>query len=80
MRRRYMKRKLFLTLVFVTMFFIGSNNVDALSCKVGESGCTKEAIEQELNAEEKELACLYEVETNVGTYYNYIYYDRKNDK
>lgn len=73
-----MKRKLFLTLVLVAMFFMGSNNVDALSCKVGESGCTKEAIEQELNAEEKELACLYEVETNVGTYYNYIYYDRKS--
>lgn len=73
-----MKRKIFLTLVLVTMFFIGSNNVDALSCKVGESGCTKNAIEQELNAEGKELACLYEVETNVGTYYNYIYYDRKS--
>lgn len=72
-----MKRKLFLTLVFVTMFFIGSNNVDALSCKVGESGCTKEAIEQELVNDGKELACLYETTVSNDKYYNYIYYDRR---
>lgn len=71
-----MKRKIFLTLVLVTMFFIGSNNVDALSCKVGESGCTRSAIEKELNAEGKELACLYETTVSNDKYYNYIYYDR----
>lgn len=70
-----MKRKLFLTLVLVALFFIGSSNVDALSCKVGESGCTKEAIEKELINDGKELACLYETTVSNDKYYNYIYYD-----
>lgn len=62
----------------MTIFIVGNKSANALECKVGEAGCTEQAIRDELNSNGKELACLYEVKLNDSgeKYYNYIYYDR----
>ena len=87
-----MKKNILLILMFITMFFIGSNDVfAALECKNNE--CTVKDIEQDIksNLETNELVCLYEVKVQntssndldrveENTYYSYIYYRPDVDK
>lgn len=75
-----MKKKLLLILMFMTMFIVGNKSANALECKVGEAGCTVDAIKKEINSETKQLACVYIVRVeSKDRYYSYIYYDITND-
>lgn len=80
-----MKKNILLMFIFITMFFVGNNNVFAveLKCEVGEEGCTKDAIMEAVNKTKpnSKLACLYTVEFNTGKkFYNYIFYRETDDK
>ena len=76
-----MKKNILLILMFISMFFIGSNDVEAkLKCEVGDKNCTVDAIQKEIGSE-KVLTCLYEVKIdNKEEYYSYIYYDYNADE
>lgn len=70
-----MKKKILLILMFITMFFIGNNNVFA-RCKVGDNGCKDSILKLEQNDKNQTLSCLYEVSLNDGRkFYNYIFYN-----
>lgn len=74
-----MKRNILLTFMFITLFFIGSNDVNAaLKCTIGQKGCTQESVEEYVKSRSNsELVCLYEVELNTEIgFYNYIYYSK----
>lgn len=89
-----MKKNILLILMFISMFFIGSNEVSALKCEVGDKECTLDALKEDVNAysidgstQQREIACLYEVkveetpnEANPSKYYNYIYYNVRTNK
>jgi len=84
-----MKKNILLTFMFITLFFIGNNDVLAeLKCEVGGKGCSDieeatDSINKYINTEYDmaRLACLYEVELNTGKkYYNYIFYHSGSDK
>lgn len=83
-----MKKKLLLILMFVTMFFMGNSNVNALKCQKGDNVCkdtetVKDLLNKELNTKynSARLACLYEVElSNDKIYYNYIIYNEDSNK
>ena len=79
-----MKKNILLIIMFITLFFTGSNNVFAqLECQVGEENCTKEEINKDISKfqSDSRLVCLYEVEVDNGSkYYNYIFYSSTTDK
>ena len=47
------KKNILLILMFITMFFIGNNEVEALVCEVGKSGCSVTEIQEELKKIQK---------------------------
>ena len=74
-----MKKSLLLVLMFITMFFVGSNEVfafDDVMCQVGEvqPGTNDDCLTVLKEEYPTQIKCLYEVELNNGeSYYNYIY-------
>lgn len=81
-----MKKRTILMLMFIMMFFVGSNEVFAKN-KKGDKGyedynAAYNTIMKNLNKnlDNAKIACLYEVEFDGEIYYNYIYYHDGNDK
>ena len=72
-----MKKNILLILMFISMFFIGSNDAEALECKANQKKCTPSAVEEYLKTtyEDSELLCLYKVTLKKNDYYTYIYYN-----
>ena len=75
-----MKKNILLILLFITLFFSGSTNTFAkVRCEASETGCL-ENLQEYMGEINGKLACLYEVQFNNKTYYNYIYYGRPSNK
>lgn len=81
-----MKKNILLIFMFITLFFVGNNEVLAKKCEVGENGCLEQIENADKNNDDLILTCLYEVEIETGLlnnktkkYYNYIFYS-KNSK
>lgn len=74
-----MKKSILLILMFITMFFAGSKETNALTCKIGDAGCTQETVQEHINSKgNAQLLCLYEVEVRNSSFYTYIYYNGKD--